>query len=302
MFVNIAHKTTFSGHKAAIFGLAHAKKDQHFYSTDGNGWVVEWNLQQPEQGLALAQVPSSIFAIQPLPNTDLLTLGTMQGNLYRVDITNRTATTPLIDTYPQAIFDLQIWGEYLLIACGNGYLYRRHIPTWQSLEPILVANKSLRQIALYHQLLAIASSDHQLYLYQLPDFRLLNRFEHHQSSVFSACFSSIGNYLLSGGRDAALCIWDMQKRELHHHIPAHLSTINAISYSPDGKYLATAGRDKSIKLWQSNNFKLLKVIDPSKADLPHHKHSVNRLLWVNEQHLLSGSDDKQLHLWQLEEY
>lgn len=301
MFITIAHKTTFSGHKAAIFGLAHANKDQYFYSTDGNGWVVEWNLQQPEQGLALAQIPSSIFAIQPLPNTDLLAIGTMQGNLYRIAINHRTTTAPLIDTYPQAIFDLQIWDEYLLISCGDGHLYRRHIPTWQSLEPIPIASKSLRQIALHRQLLAIASSDHHLYLYQLPDFRLLNRFEHHQSSVFSVCFSPIDNYLLSGGRDAALCIWDTQKGELLHHIPAHLSTINAISYSPNGKYMATAGRDKSIKLWQSNNFKLLKVIDPSKTDLPHHKHSVNRLLWVDEQHLLSGGDDKQLHLWQIEE-
>lgn len=50
-----------SGHNASIFALARAKEPDTFYSADGNGWVVKWDLRQEDFGQAIAQVPLMFF-------------------------------------------------------------------------------------------------------------------------------------------------------------------------------------------------------------------------------------------------
>jgi WD40 repeat protein len=56
--------------------------------------------------------------------------------------------------------------------------------------------------------------------------------------------------------------------------------------------------DKSIKVWNSNEFKLLKVID--KARHAGHGTSVNKLVWTSfNNQLVSASDDRTLSIWQI---
>jgi WD40 repeat protein len=56
--------------------------------------------------------------------------------------------------------------------------------------------------------------------------------------------------------------------------------------------------DKSIKVWDTNELRLLKVID--KARHAGHGTSVNKLLWTSyNNQLLSASDDRTISVWHI---
>jgi len=117
--------------------------------------------------------------------------------------------------------------------------------------------------------------------------------------VNSVCWHPEGKYLLSGGRDAHLKVWDARNNfELITDIPAHNFAIYHIAFSPDEKLFATASRDKSMKIWDAENFSLL--VRCGKDGQEGHKNSVNRLLW-NENGLVSGADDRSMIVWQVGE-
>jgi WD40 repeat protein len=128
---------------------------------------------------------------------------------------------------------------------------------------------------------------------------LVHELKGHQNSVFTSPFHPSGKYIVSGGRDAQLKVWDTQaKYVLRESIPAHLYTINHIVFSKDGRYFVSASMDKSIKLWDAYNFRLLKVLDKERHAA--HGNSVNKLLWMNYRDLLvTCSDDRSISVWDL---
>ena len=117
-------------------------------------------------------------------------------------------------------------------------------------------------------------------------------------SVFSLQYSPDGNYLVSGGRDAQVKIWDALWYDLVHDIPAHLFAVNCIAFHPMLPYFATASMDKSMKIWGADNFKLYKVISREKGFLSHAL-SINKIVWNGDQ-LISVSDDKKIMTWNID--
>lgn len=123
-------------------------------------------------------------------------------------------------------------------------------------------------------------------------------FPAHQKSVFALTYTPDSNFLISGSRDARLKVWDVASGyQQTEEIVAHMFAINHIAISPTGKHFATASMDKSIKIWDTQELKLLKVVD--KARHAGHATSVNKLLWMAPERLVSASDDRSLSLWDI---
>jgi WD40 repeat protein len=115
--------------------------------------------------------------------------------------------------------------------------------------------------------------------------------------VFSLAFSPDEQYLVSGGRDAMLRVWDVNDQFTQLSVqPAHMYTINDLAFSPDGRFLITASRDRTIKCWDAQTFELLKVVDTLRYGS--HPRSVNCLYWA-DQLLVSGGDDRQAMIWEI---
>ncbi|MCK6695880.1 MAG: hypothetical protein L6Q97_27735, partial [Thermoanaerobaculia bacterium] len=117
----------------------------------------------------------------------------------------------------------------------------------------------------------------------------------HANSVFVVAYTPNHRYLLSGGRDAMLRVWDLENNlTLVSEQPAHWFTVNHLVFSPDGQFFATASRDKTIKIWDTETFQLLRVLETIRDG--GHINSVNRLLWTPD-YLISASDDRSVILW-----
>ena len=191
---------------------------------------------------------------------------------------------------------------------GDGVLTKWDKKLGRALESIQLSRQALRSLdyCSVRQELAIGSADCNIYLLDV-DLRLKQTIQNaHNQTVFSVRYAPDAQYLISGGRDAFLNVWQSVEYsspknylpfELKSSQAAHIATINDLVFHPNGHLLATASRDKTIKIWETQTWKLLKVINTVRNG--GHLNSVNALLWTS-QGLVSASDDRSIILWSIE--
>jgi len=298
--IDVSQIFSFSGHKASIFALEKKNDEGSFFSGDGDGYIVEWNLNNPEQGKAFAQLPSNVFAIEYIEDHQLIAAGTMSGVLYFLDYASKKLIKA-IDLHKDGIFAIWRSDNSLYICGGDGNLSIWDLGKMDIKKTLDISEKSLRSIDfnLENNLIAIGSSDHHIYLLDFPSLEVKSKLSAHTNSVFSVKFSENGEKLFSGSRDAQMKVWDMNSGSEYKSLAAHLLTVNSVIELSGTGLLASGSRDKSFKFWEMESEKLVKVIHNDKV--PSHTHSVNKLLWLEyENILISAGDDRQLLAWKVD--
>jgi len=297
--VSIHHQMT--GHKAAIYSLAHGPASGTFFSGAGDGWIASWNIDTPETGALVASTESHIFSILPLSNQQTIVAGNMDGGLHWLNPENPTQTKNIAH-HKKGTFSLLQIDDNLYSGGGQGLLTRWDIANTKSVESLRISGKSIRCLTYDpdEPALIAGCSDGAIHFIDpkaMSEFRVIPNAD--QRSVFSLAFTICGRYLVSGGRDARLRIWDKENGyELIHTIPAHWFTINSVAVHPSLPLFATGSRDKTVKIWSSETFDLLKVLNASSHK--GHRNSVNALLWLSEHILLSAADDRTIIAWSFE--
>ena len=296
----IHKKAQLTGHKASIFALARDQQDYSFLSGGGDGWIVRWDLNTPELGKLIATVEAQIFHLHYIPTLETIVVGNMNGGLHWIDV-NTPSNNINIAHHKKGVFGILSVEDKLYTIGGGGLLTSWDALQKRSVESLQLSNQSLRSID-YSNIrneIAIGSSDHSIYLIDATSFKVKYHLEQaHENSVFSLRYSPNQQYLFSGGRDAHLKVWALDKYPNSvADIPAHWYTINSIVFHPEKKWLATASRDKTIKIWNAETLELLKVLEMQRDG--GHLNSVNSLLWhPYQQTLISASDDRSIILWQ----
>jgi WD40 repeat protein len=291
---------TFGGHRDCVYTLTPGTDPGTFFSAGGDGLVVRWQLGKPDQGELLAKLPASVYSVTLQPDTGLLWIGQNYDGVHLIDPVQKEAVGSLNIT-TSAIFALDFYKNDAFVALGDGVVavidteqraVRRHLKASDQAARCLAINPVERE-------LAVGYSDNSVRIFDLMSLTLTRVIPAHTNSVFAITYSPDYRYLITGGRDAHLKVWDVEKGyTLHQDIVAHLFTINRIAYSPDGRLIATGSMDKSIKLWDAETFRLLKVVD--RARHAGHGTSVNSVCWLGNQTLLSASDDRTISVWNVQ--
>lgn len=296
--VTVKKVHAFSGHRDCVYTLQPAGNDQLFFSGAGDGMIVKWNRQQPDQGELIAKLPNSVYALHYHKPTNLLLAGHNYDGIHVLEWETKKETGSLHIT-EAAIFDIQSWDGKLVVASGDGMMTRIDLETLTIQDKKKHSEKSARTIAIQKNRgeLAVGYSDNFIRVFDWDTLALKHEWQAHNNSVFTLRYSPDGNFLLSGSRDARLKMWDVTSNySLATEVVAHLYAINHVEFSPNGKHFVTCSMDKSIKVWDLEAMKLLKVID--KARHAGHGTSVNKLLWTTDQ-LLSASDDRSISAWDI---
>lgn len=293
----IAH---FQGHKDSIYALRRHDVGV-FYTASGDGMVAEWEIHSPEQGKAIARLPVSIYALQPLPQHNQLLVFANYFGPRLVDLSTKKERETVRCT-DQAIYTCCEIGKEVWFGDAKSNLFY-YLPGEQKVALIdSPSDKSARVIAVHpsEKLVAVGYSDTSIRIYDVGTKSMIHSIDAaHSTSIFALAFHPEGDYLVSGGRDAKIKVWDTRTWISQEEIPAHLHTVNTISFRIDGAYFATASKDKSIKIWNFSTGKLIKVIDYERHK--GHQNSVNDLDWSGEdQILLSGGDDRSAIAWELQ--
>jgi WD40 repeat protein len=298
--VQVSKLHTLSGHRDCVYTIVPSSDKAIFFSGSGDGMAVMWNLADPETGAVVAKLPNSIYAMHHLPSADLLVVGHNYNGIHLIDWKNKTETGSLQLT-KAAIFDIQSYGEYILISTGEGAVIKVNRETLSITQRVQASQKSARAIDISEQLgeIAVGFSDNFIRIYDLDTLKLKHEWPSHANSVFTLRYTPDKKFLLSGSRDARLKMWDATNNYSQAaEVVAHMFAINHLAFSRDNKHFVTCSMDKSIKVWDAAELKLLKVIDRSRH--AGHGTSVNKVLWTdyNDQ-LLSASDDRTISVWNI---
>jgi WD40 repeat protein len=292
---------TLTGHNDCIYALKEGADPRYFYTGAGDGMVVEWDLDHPKDGVLLARLPHSVYALEVDPKRNFLIVGHNYEGIHVIDLEEKKESWSL-KLSSAAIFDLKVFGDELFVATGDGVLIVVDLLARAIKRQVKLAAKSIRVLAIAPEKkhLALGFSDHSIQVLDLAAGAVpVARLEGHSNSVFALGYSPDEKTLVSGGRDANLKFWNTADYLLEENVVAHLYAINYLSFREDGKYLVTCSMDKSLKIWDSTSRNLLKVID--KARNAGHGTSINKVFWSTYSGVIvSVSDDRSVAIWQIE--
>lgn len=297
--VQIHKVNTLKGHRDCIYTLEPGPVSNIFFSGSGDGMVVSWDLVNPEEGQLIARLPHSVYGLHFHKETGQLIAGHNYEGIHVLDWENKKETGSLKIT-TAAIFDIRSWDNNLIVACGDGSVFKVDLENLTVTNRVRLSEKSARSIDIHDgtQEIAVGYSDNFIRIFDY-NLNLKREWQAHQNSVFTVRYSPDGKTLLSGSRDARLKVWNVDEEYCNStEIVAHMFAINHLDFSPDKKHFVTCSLDKSIKVWDANELKLLKVID--RARHGGHWSSVNKTLWsAHHDQLLTASDDRTIAVWHI---
>ncbi|MBX2961854.1 MAG: WD40 repeat domain-containing protein [Cyclobacteriaceae bacterium] len=299
--VDVKRLHNITGHRDSVYTLQQADRPNLFFSGSGDGMVVLWDLEKPDEGELIAKLPHSIYALHQHHLSGFLLVGHNYDGIHLIDWRNKKAGGSLKMT-TAAIFDMQSLDHRLFVADGSGTLTEIDLRNLSVSNKVKAAEKSARALAIntVNHDIAVGYSDCYIRVFDAVDLHLKYEWEAHKNSVFTLRYTPDGNFLLSGSRDARLKLWDANAGYIPvTEVVAHMYAINHLEFSPDSKHFVTCSMDKSIKVWDLQELRLLKVIDRGRH--AGHGTSVNKLLWTNHnRQLVSASDDRTMSVWQID--
>jgi WD40 repeat protein/uncharacterized caspase-like protein len=212
-----------------------------------------------------------------------------QGGIYSISV---SPTSP--DIFATAGFDgkVQIWRKQ------------------KDNPPKLLHTLSGHQMSVYQvqfspdgKLLASASWDKTIKVWEVEDGTLLQTIKGHQDGINTLAFSPKSeerNYLLaSGSEDKTIKLWQVlaignqYQVSLANTLTGHKDSVKTLAFSADGNLLASGSYDNTIKLWDAEG-KLLQTLEG-------HNLAIAALAFNSHGNLLaSGSWDNTIKLWRID--
>ncbi len=299
----IINKTeVFTGHDGAIYTLERGDHYDFFFSGGSDGILSRWekhNAQQPE---GYSKMNSPIYSIRLMEERSLLLSGTGLGEFYAVDV----VTKKLIYAgrlHESGIFDIQysLYNQKLYTGSAAGEIAMWNLETFGLLKKSQITVGKVRSISISNdeKEIALACGDGTIRILDASTLEEKKNIAAHEKSCNCVCYHPNGRFLISGGRDAHLRIWNSDDYSMYMEIPAHNYAIYSIAFSPDKKHFATASRDKTAKVWDANDFTFLSRIDNEKSAA--HSHSVNKVLWLENDELLTAGDDRKIFSFKVQQ-
>lgn len=151
------------------------------------------------------------------------------------------------------------------------------------------------------QILASASWDETIKLWQVNSGREIHTLKGHTNSVNSISFSPNGKLLASGSTDFTIKLWEITSGGEIVTFVGHSESVSSVAWSPFpvhftngfGLLLASASADFTIKLWEINTTREVYT-------LYGHSLFVNTVAFSpNGQFLASGSSDNTIKIWDI---
>lgn len=289
---------TLSGHSGCIYAVDRGLYANTIFTGGSDNFIAQWNLDTLQGEKFATSFGAHLYAICHIPERKLLLAGTTDGNIHIVDIVQKKEIR-ILKNHAGPVFDIKysLKTNCFYTAGGDGNFAVCSLDNLSLIKVISLSGEKLRSIDFNYAAaeIAIAMGSCDIFILDLFTLQLKHGFLAHRLSANIARYTPDNKFLLSGGRDAFLNIWETDKYNLVKSIPAHNWAIYDIAFSPDDTLFATASRDKTVKIWDARTFGLIKRI--TKECITGHTHSVNKLLWsAYNNYMVSVGDDKEVNI------
>ena len=142
-------------------------------------------------------------------------------------------------------------------------------------------------------ILASASFDGTVRLWEVPSGRLFHVLTGHTNSVHSVSFSPDGQTLASGGWESTIRLWEPSSGRLNRTLTSPSGVVGSAIFSPDGRILAVGGGDGVVYLWNTTTWQV-------EDTLTGHTHVIDFMAFSdNGSMLASASRDQTARVWNM---
>jgi WD40 repeat protein len=112
----------------------------------------------------------------------------------------------------------------------------------------------------------------------------------HLGPVRAAAFSRDGRWIVSGGEDGTLRIWDRGDGRETARLLGHQGAVTALALAPGGERLVSGGADGSVRVWETLSGREIAV-------LRGHRGEVSAVRWLDGSRIVSAGRDGSLRVW-----
>ncbi|OBT75403.1 hypothetical protein VF21_05711 [Pseudogymnoascus sp. 05NY08] len=203
---------------------------------------------------------------------------------------------------------LQLYSSAIVFAPKTSIvrsIFKNQIPKWIGRLPKVPLTWSLelqkleghsdgvRDVAFSHdgQLLASASSDRTVRLWNPATGAELQKLESHSGEVMSVIFSHDGQLLASASKDQTVRLWNPATGAELQKLKGHSDGVMAVAFSYNSQLLASASDDQTIRLWDPETGAELQKLEG-------HSREVRAVAFSHDDQLFASAlDDRTIRLW-----
>lgn len=239
---------------------------------------------------ALASMSMSSDGIEVMAVSTLGSTFQIRSRDLSVKLHNQVSSGENYDiAYPGSISDL-------FLTCGsdglvtlwdaNDYSARLRCPTKMGAHPVCVAASE--------DIIVSGCSDGRLLSYDFAQGHNLCQIDNaHKGWVTTVKLASNVRFVVSGGVEGELRIWELKTRDMISHMKEHVARINDLKLFPNDQYAISASRDRCLLTWDLR----------AEKRLTHHreKHGGINCLAVasNQTSVITAGQEKTLTYWDL---
>jgi len=117
------------------------------------------------------------------------------------------------------------------------------------------------------RLLASASSDRTIRLWDAQTFQPIHILSDHSGTVYSVAWSPDGRLLASASIDHTIRFWDPGTGRQTHTLEGHTAYISCISFSADNSVLASKSNDVTVRLWNLDAWQEVALLNESSSEI-----------------------------------
>jgi WD40 repeat protein len=132
-------------------------------------------------------------------------------------------------------------------------------------------------------------------LWDVESRRRLRAYTGHTDAVSALAFTPGGNRIVSASVDGSLRLWDLETGDCLHEMRGGAGAMTSLSLTADGKFCVTGDIGDMVKLWNLETGQWLHTFS-SEHTLP----VLAVCISPDNRHLLSGSSDKTVCMWEID--
>ncbi len=124
---------------------------------------------------------------------------------------------------------------------------------------------------------------------------LKNKLSQRRHQVVCTDFSPDGNYLVTGGLDSRVFIWNTQRGEVERELRGLRQFPLSVRFSNDGNYVVAGGKDSRVTIWNAHSGERLFSLRGHRGDIT----SVS--ISPDNRFIASAGHDRTIRVWRLQD-